>query len=123
MIGTFLVICVGMILGMVMVHVWDTASQAIAALPPEGSPPAARTTPDQAPKPTGAVPTVSVAAPPGTGPVTTEIQVLQPNYTVSPGDTLGNIARKHGSSIEALASINNLENRNSLSIGQKLIIP
>ncbi len=49
--------------------------------------------------------------------------MLQPNYTVAPGDTLGIIARKNGTSVEALASINNLENRNSLGVGQKLIIP
>lgn len=60
---------------------------------------------------------------PGLGPVATEIVVLQPNYTVAPGDTLAAIARRHGTSIEALASINKLENRNSLSVGQRLILP
>jgi LysM repeat protein len=66
---------------------------------------------------------VPAAAPAGTPAVTTEIRVLQPNYTVAPGDTLGSIARRNGTSVDALASINNLENRNSLRIGQKLIIP
>jgi hypothetical protein len=124
MIGTFLVICVGMILGMVMVRVWDTASRTVAALPPEGSQPAARASANL-PAGTGlsAAAAGSVSAAPGTGPISTEIQTLQPNYTVAPGDTLGNIARKHGTSVDALASINNLENRNSLSVGQKLIIP
>jgi LysM repeat protein len=42
---------------------------------------------------------------------------------VAPGESLGVIARRHGTSVEALASINNLENRNSLGVGQKLIIP
>jgi len=60
---------------------------------------------------------------PGLGPVATEIVILQPNYTVAPGDTLAAIARRHGTSIEALASINKLENRNSLSVGQRLILP
>ena len=41
--------------------------------------------------------------------ITTEIRVLQPNYTVAPGDTLGIIARRHGTNVDALASINNLE--------------
>ena len=60
---------------------------------------------------------------PGLGPVATEIVILQPNYTVAPGDTLAAIARRHGTSIEALASINKLENRNALSVGQRLILP
>lgn len=59
----------------------------------------------------------------GTAPVTTEIRVLQPSYTVQRGDTLGSIARKHETTIEALASMNRLENRNALSVGQRLIIP
>lgn len=57
------------------------------------------------------------------GGITKEIQVLQPTYTVAPGDNLANIARRHGTTVEALASINKLENRNSLSVGQRLIIP
>ncbi|MBA2450583.1 MAG: LysM peptidoglycan-binding domain-containing protein [Chloroflexi bacterium] len=54
--------------------------------------------------------------------MTTEIRILQPNYSVAPGDTLASIARRHGTTIEALAAINNLENRNALSVGQRLII-
>jgi hypothetical protein len=124
MIAGFVIVCVGMVLGMLMVRVWDEASQAVAALPPEGSAEAARPAPTSA---TAPVPTArsaeQPAAPAAAGAVTTEIQVLQPNYTVAPGDSLGIIARKHGTSVDALASINNLENRNSLSVGQKLIIP
>jgi hypothetical protein len=59
----------------------------------------------------------------GLGPITTEIKVLQPAYTVAAGDTLASIARRHGTTIEALASINNVENRNALSVGQRLVIP
>ncbi|MGE3272748.1 MAG: LysM peptidoglycan-binding domain-containing protein [Chloroflexota bacterium] len=132
MLAGFLVISIGMILGMVMVRVWDEASRAVASLPPEGAnvsakpagesarPPASEPVPPQ-PQPQAQVP--APPAPEGAGAVTTEIRILQPNYTVAPGDTLGIIARRHGTSVEALASINNLENRNSLSIGQKLIIP
>jgi hypothetical protein len=120
----FLIVCAGMVLGMVMVRVWDEASRAVAALPPEGAAvtakPAAQPAP---PPPVAAQPTEAPAPPPSGGAVTTEIRVLQPNYTVAPGDTLGIIARRHGTSVEALASINNLENRNSLAVGQKLIIP
>ena len=125
MIASFVIICVGMIVGMGLVRVWDEASRAVAALPPEGSAPGGRAAGVQpAPvAPVAAPPPADESAPPAGGAVTTEIRVLQPNYTVAPGDTLGIIARKHGTNVEALASINNLENRNSLSVGQKLIIP
>lgn len=125
MIASFVIICVGMILGMGLVRVWDEASRAVAALPPEGSAPTGRAAGAQ-PAPAAPVvppPPAVESAPQAGGAVTTEIRVLQPNYTVAPGDTLGIIARKHGTNVEALASINNLENRNSLSVGQKLIIP
>jgi LysM repeat protein len=125
MIASFAIICIGMVLGMVLVRVWDEASRAVAALPPEGSASsshAAGSLPAPA-APAPPVPPVDESVPPGAGAVTTEIRVLQPNYTVAPGDTLGIIARRHGTSVEALASINNLENRNSLGVGQKLIIP
>jgi LysM repeat protein len=121
MIAGFIIICAGMVLGMTMVRVWDEASRAVAALPPEGSEAAARP-PAAAPAPPQPAPAEQPATP-APGAVTTEVRVLQPNYTVAPGDTLGIIARKHGTSVDALASINNLENRNSLSVGQKLIIP
>jgi LysM repeat protein len=122
MIGTFVVVCLGMVLGMLLVRVWDEASRAVAELPPEGARVAARqVTPTAAPAVSGE--SASSSGGPGDGAITTEIRVLQPNYTVAPGDTLASIARRHGTSIEALASMNNLENRNSLSVGQKLIIP
>src|SRR5215207_1675228 len=120
MIFGFVIVCVGMVLGMVLVRVWDEASRAVAALPPEGSAATARQ-PAAAPAPPAQP--AEQSAPQAPGAVTTEIRVLQPNYTVAPGDSLGIIARKHGTSVDALASINNLENRNSLSVGQKLIIP
>jgi hypothetical protein len=121
----FLIVCAGMILGMVLVRVWDEASRAVAALPPEGAAVVARPAGQPAvPPPAPSVEPVEAAAPAGPGgAVTTEIRVLPPNYTVAPGETLGIIARRHGTTVEALASINNLENRNSLAVGQKLIIP
>ena len=126
MIASFVIICVGMILGMLLVRVWDEASRAVAALPPEGSAAPSRANSAQpAPPAPVAAPGAPMDenAPQGAGAITTEIRVLQPNYTVAPGDTLGIIARRHGTNVDALASINNLENRNSLSVGQKLIIP
>lgn len=119
MIFVFVVICAGMVLGMLMIRLVDEASRTIAAIQTDSA--TVRTdSPAAAVQP---APATAVAAPDGTPAISTEIRVLQPNYTVAPGDTLGSIARRHGTSVDALASINNLENRNSLSVGQKLIIP
>src|SRR5438045_2628229 len=91
MIGAFAIICAGMVLGMLLVRLWDEASRTIAAIPPDAAAARAEATatagPSTAPQP---------AATPGTPAITTEIRVLQPNYTVAPGDTLGSIARRHG---------------------------
>ena len=63
------------------------------------------------------------AFPPGQGPLRVTSRVLEPRYTVVSGDTLGTIATKFGTTVEALQSINNLADREMLSIGQKLVIP
>ena len=44
-------------------------------------------------------------------------------YVVKPGDTLGEIAEKHGVSVQALMAANNITDPNKLSEGQKLVIP
>jgi len=44
-------------------------------------------------------------------------------YTVQSGDTLGKIARKYGSTINDLASLNNIANPNFILINQKLQVP
>jgi nucleoid-associated protein YgaU len=120
MITTFVVICVGMVLGMLLIRLLDEASRTIAAIPTDAAAARADATAAAAPP---APQSPAAPAPAGTPAISTEIRVIQPNYTVAPGDTLGSIARRHGTSVDALASINNLENRNSLSVGQKLIIP
>jgi len=43
-------------------------------------------------------------------------------YTVQNGDTLWDIARKHGTSVSKIQSDNNISNTRSLRIGQRLII-
>jgi LysM repeat protein len=69
------------------------------------------------PTPVGATPV------PTQGPIQATIVPLEPTYTVQSGDTLATIARRYNTSVDALVSINNLENRNSLRVGQRLIIP
>lgn len=59
-------------------------------------------------------------------------QYLSPNgeapsaamgYTVQGGDTLGKIAARMGTTVDALAAINNIADPNKVSIGQKLKVP
>ena len=44
-------------------------------------------------------------------------------YTVKAGDSLWNISRKYGVSVEVIIDVNNLRDKDSLSLGQKLEIP
>ncbi|MGD2207757.1 MAG: LysM peptidoglycan-binding domain-containing protein [Anaerolineae bacterium] len=44
-------------------------------------------------------------------------------YTVHQGDTLYSIARKHGTTINAIVQVNGLANANYIYAGQRLIIP
>ena len=71
---------------------------------------------EAAPAPT---PTLS----PAERPIKVKIAVLEPNYTVEPGDTLGKIAARTGNTVEMLQGLNRLPDRSKLSIGQKLIVP
>jgi cell wall-associated NlpC family hydrolase len=45
------------------------------------------------------------------------------SHVVRPGETLWSIATQHGTSVEAIARANNLNNRHLLQPGQRLIIP
>ncbi len=44
-------------------------------------------------------------------------------YTVKAGDNLWNISLKYGVSVEAIIEVNNLRDKDLLSLGQKLEIP
>jgi LysM repeat protein len=82
------------------------------------------------PAPTG-VPVNATEAPASAGAAvgetTREIQasvrVLEPNYTVQPGDTLGRIASRYNTTVNRIQALNNLSSANSLTVGQKLVIP
>jgi membrane-bound lytic murein transglycosylase D len=45
------------------------------------------------------------------------------DYTVRPGDTLTDIARRHGVSVQEILALNRLMNRNQLRVGQTLRLP
>ena len=117
MLAIFGLVCLSMVLGMVAWRVFGDAGRTVEAPPPAAAQPAAP------PADQGAAEPQPTAAAPGSGPITMEVRVIQPNYSVAPGDTLASIARRHGTTVDALASINNLENRNALRVGQRLIIP
>lgn len=44
-------------------------------------------------------------------------------YTVKSGDTLTAIAKKHGTTVEALVASNGIKNKNLIYVGQVLQIP
>jgi LysM repeat protein len=87
------------------------ASTAVPALAP------------QAPQPVANETAPPSSARSGEGSLKTTSRVVEPSYTVVSGDTLGRIAARFGTTVDALQSINNLPDRNSLSVGQKLVIP
>ena len=43
-------------------------------------------------------------------------------YIVKKGDTLWDIAKKYKTSVSKIVNINNIEDENSISIGQKILI-
>lgn len=43
-------------------------------------------------------------------------------YIVKKGDTLSTIAKKHNTTIDRLAAVNNIKNKNLIYVGQKLVI-
>lgn len=68
-----------------------------------------------------AQPAAALAAPPRD--VQTSVKVLEANYTVVAGDTLGAIAARFNTTTARIQAFNNLPDPRMLSIDQKLIIP
>ena len=78
-----------------------------------GAPPAAE----------GATASSQVASAPPASELRVSVRPVETNYTVMPGDTLERIARRFGTTVEAIAGMNNLRDYNRLRAGEKLIIP
>jgi LysM repeat protein len=92
--------------------------------------PTATPTSTLTPTPTGTPPTATPTAtgtPPTATPTPTPTATLQPGqtvvYVVRRGDTLYSIARRFGTTVQAIAQINNISNPSRIFAGQKLLIP
>jgi LysM repeat protein len=81
--------------------------------------------PGQQPREALAPPSAQNPAPPAqpTSAIRFEARPIEPSYTVASGDNLSSIALKNRTSVEALQSINNLPDRATLKIGQRLVLP
>ena len=92
----------------------------------EGTPSSPDTTPTEVP-PTEIPPTAipPTAVPPTSAPAPTTAPATggETTYTVQRGDTLYSIARRYGTTVEAIASANGITNPNLIRVGQKLTIP
>jgi LysM repeat protein len=67
-------------------------------------------------------PSIAPTAAPTVAPTAAPTPVHQ-TYIVKSGDTLERIARRFGTTVDAIMELNGLTDRNRLSIGQKLLIP
>jgi LysM repeat protein len=118
-IARYLVTAAALVLGVVAVaFLLLQLGQVGRQTPPTAKPTQAAQGPAEA-----AVPASPTGPPPGAGPLRETRRNLEPSYTVAPGDTLGSIAARAGTSVEALTSINSISDRNVLAVGQKLYLP
>lgn len=80
--------------------------------------------PTATPAPTTA-PTIAPTATPAPTPVATAVPtpVPQQTYTVVAGDTLALIAQRFGTTVEALLAANDIDDPNTINVGQVLVIP
>lgn len=92
------------------------------------SQPTATPTPTQTATPTATSTTPTpTGTPPTATPTPTPTPTLQPGqtvvYVVRTGDTLYSIARRFGTTVQAVAQINNISNPSRIYVGQQLLIP
>lgn len=55
--------------------------------------------------------------------IQSSVKVIEANYTVASGDTLGQIATRFNTTVERIQALNNLTDPRALRIGTKLVIP
>jgi LysM repeat protein len=65
----------------------------------------------------------TVPAQPATREITGSVKVLEPNYTIAAGDTLGQIAARFNTTVDRIQALNNLSDPRALRIGTKLVVP
>jgi nucleoid-associated protein YgaU len=70
-------------------------------------------------------PTTALGPPASDAPraIQANARVIDPNYTVQAGDTLGRIAVQFGTTVERIQALNNLSDPRALRIGTRLVIP
>lgn len=90
--------------------------------------PTATPTATQTATPTSTTPTATpTGTPPTSTPTPTPTATLQPGqtviYVVRSGDTLYSIARRFGTTVQAIAQLNNISNPSRIFAGQQLLIP
>lgn len=96
-----------------------SSSPAAVAAPSETPTPIATPTPTPTPTPVATPsPTVAPTPVPAT-PTPVPVTV----YVVQEGDTLAAIAQQFGTTVEAIQAANGIEDPNTISIGQELVIP
>jgi hypothetical protein len=91
----------------------------LSRLGPVGSGPQA--TPTAAPRPSP--PAVAAPETTASAPEPAPEPTRPSTYVVEPGDSLGGIARELGTTIDALMAANNLDDADTLYIGQELVVP
>ena len=55
--------------------------------------------------------------------IVSSAKVLDANYTIAAGDTLGKIAKQFNTSVDRIQALNSLADPRALRIGAKLVIP
>ena len=65
----------------------------------------------------------AAASSPGQGIVSRPVQASGTIYVVRAGDTLGRIAARYGTTVQALMNANGIRNANFVYVGQRLVIP